>query len=188
MEARWLFTAFDWGRFHEVAPRLQAAGGEAPVDFEDVEGAEGVLEEFDEEAPQEEVHNALLVELCTVGDGALFERGLPELLKWLRRQPQGEEPAEILGGMLSVSPGVEDWFAAEVGLVGVLTIEETSELARLAGRFRRSYKPPHRAKGLAALTRHFRTSEPAVEHLDELFEVIDESAAEMLGLAVIRVE
>ena len=40
----------------------------------------------------------------------------------------------------------------------------------------------------AAIGHHFRTSEPAIERLDELLEVVDEAAAEMMGIAAIRVE
>ena len=100
----------------------------------------------------------------------------------------GDAPAETLAEMISVSPGILDWFKTETGVVGLLTVEETSELARWVGIFLRSYEPPRAAWGIAAITRHFRTSEPDVEHLEELFEVINEAAGEMLGLAAIRVE
>lgn len=187
MEARWLFTGFDWGRFRELTPRLRALGTEDGADLSDVDGAEEMLEELGDDAEPKEARNALIMELCTVGDGALFEHGLPELVSWLRRQPPGEEPAGVLAELISASPGVEEWFAYDSGVVGLLTIEENSQLARALELFRREYRPPDRPRGIAALTRHFLTSEPAVEHLDDLIEVVHESAGEMLGLAAIRV-
>jgi hypothetical protein len=188
MENRWLFAAFDWKRYHELSPRIKALERTTRPDFDDVEGADDVLEEFGEEAPPRDVRNALLIELCTADDGALFESGLPGLLTWLRRQPRGEDPSETLAELISAHKGIEDWFEAPSGLVGLLTVEETSELARTIGVFRRKFRAPKPPSGIAALTRHFRTSEPAVEHLDELFDVVEEAAAEMLGLAAIRVE
>jgi hypothetical protein len=192
MEIRWLFTEFDWKRYHEVAPQLRAMRWpehlDSLEDIQDIGSAEDVLDEFAGDACSEAVCNALLVELCTVGEGALFESGLPELIKWLRRQARGEDAADVLAEMISAHQGVEEWFATGGGLVGLLTVEQTSELARSMAAFRKGYRPPRRARGFAGLTRHFRTSEPAIEHLEELFAVVDEAAAEMHGLGVIRVE
>ena len=187
MESRWLFTGFDWRRYHDLSPRFREVGQAEVPDLDDLDGADDLLEECGPDAEPEDVRNALLVEFCTTGEGALFESGLPELLTWLRKQPSGEDPSEILGAMISAAPGVEEWFASEYGLVGLLTVEETCGLAQCAGRFRKKFSPPRRAGGLTALTRHFRTSGPAIEQLEELFEVVNEAAAEMLGFAAIRV-
>jgi hypothetical protein len=192
MEIRWLFTEFDWKRYHEVAPQLRAMQWPDHLDsldgIEEFGSAEDVLDEFSDDARSEAVCNALLVELCTAGEGALFEGGLPELIKWLRRQAKGEDAADVLAELISAQQGVEEWFATGGGLVGLLTVEQTSELARSMAAFRKGYRPAKRARGLAGLTRRFRTSEPAIEHLEELFGVVDEAAAEMRGLGVIRVE
>jgi hypothetical protein len=188
MDARWLYIAFSWSAYYELEPLLRGFDLDRRESLHSIEGAGEVLDDFDEDSPPEAIRNALLAELCVEGEGALFEQGLPELLRWLRHQPRGEDPAETLAGLITAQPGVEDWFRSDYGLVGILSADETSDLARVLGRFRRDYVPPPRPRGLAAIGRHFKTAEPAIEHLDELFAVVEEAAAEMLGLAGIRVD
>ena len=166
---------------------IRSIGPTSRPQLDDLDGADDLLDECGADVPPEEVRNAMIVEYCLSEEGALFESGLPELLAWLRKQQNGEAVADVLGSLVSGGPGIEPWFGSEFGLVGLLNVEETSELARALGKFRKGFSPPRRPKGLAALSRHFRTSGPAIEHLEELFEVIDDCAAEMLGLAAVRV-
>jgi len=188
MSARWSFFAFDWARFRALEPALRLACDTGDFTSAAFEEAAELLETFDAEAAPEEVCNALLVELCGTGEAVVFETGLPELIHGIRRQPEGEEAADALGALVSAEPGIEDWFRVDDGLVGVLTEAQTQELAAYFAAFRRGYHPPESPRGLAAWARRLAPNEPAYALLDDLMDLIDETAVRRYGLGVLREE
>lgn len=188
MPSRWTFFAFDWVRFRALEPTLRAAHETA--DFAGVQdaGAEETLETLEEDAEPEVVCNALLTTLCGAEEAVVFEAGLPEMIRWLRRQPDGDEAAEMLGDLVSAVPNIADWFRVEVGLVGLLTQAQTQALSAAFAAFRRRYRPPEPPRGLAAWTRRFASTDPAREMLDDLMNLVDEAAACSRGIAALREE
>jgi hypothetical protein len=169
-----------------MEPALSAAYKTGDFTSLEFKGSEEVLDGMDDDSSPEEVCNALLTDLCGVGESAVFDTGLSELIHWVRKQPYGEEPGEMLAELITVAPNVEEWFKVEQGLVGILPPGDTEDLAIAFLRFRTKYKPPPPPRGLAAITRHFATSEPAVEHIQDLMDIIDAAAASHLGLAAFR--
>jgi hypothetical protein len=186
MATRWSFLAFDWTRFSAVSPALRQAADSGDFTHLGIDDAVEVLDTLDEETPPEAVANAVITHLCGGREMALFESGLPELILWLRKQPHGEEVGETLGELISAEPNVEEWFRADGGLAGILTVEETHKLDSAFAYFRKTYRPPAPPRGLAAITRRFSAADPAKEHLSDLMEVVTQAAAQRAGLAVLR--
>jgi hypothetical protein len=188
MNVRWSFFAFDWIRFRALEPPLRRAMETGDFSAQELTEAAEILERMDEDAPPEEVGGALIVEICGRGERVVFEAGLPELLRQLRRQPEGEAVAETLGVLISAAPNVQDWFAADGGPAGLLSEEQTRELAAAFAAFRRHYRPPEPPRGLSALARRFTATEPAHELLDDLMRLVEEAAARRQGIAILREE
>lgn len=188
MPARRSLVLFDWLRFREMEPILKAAGESG--DFLPIEDEEAVafLETLEGGAAPEAVCNALVAELCATGEEVAFETGLPELILWLRKQRNGDEPAEWLGTLLGAAPNVADWFACDAGVVGLLTPEETQCAAAAFAAFRTHYRPPAPPRGLSALTRRFLPVDPAHAQLEDLMALVEEAARREAGLAALLEE
>lgn len=183
MADRWQLFAFDWTRYRSLAPLLQSAA--ATGDFSAIGGraAEAAAAALAEGAPIEEVCNDLLVELCGAEDAVVFESGLPELIHAIRRTPEGEEAAELLGLLAAASPGIDPWFAAEAGLMGLLSPDQVEALSAALARFRRHWNPPPPPRGLGALTRRFAPGDRALDLLPDLMDLVDQCRARRAGLA-----
>src|SRR5205085_10784839 len=98
---RWSFFTFNWSRFRDLETMLRKASDSADFSAFDSDEALSVLEEFDEGSAPEAIANALVADLCGMGDALVFEAGLPELIHFLRKQPHGEDINEILGLLIS---------------------------------------------------------------------------------------
>ncbi len=183
MSIRWAFFIFNWARFCEIKPALKAACESG--NFDELEIADEVLEELDEETEPASAANAIILELCGEGEPVYFEAGLAELIRGLRRYPRGEDVSETLGSMISAQPNVDEWFQAGDGLAGILKPDETVTLAKAFAAFRRKYQPPDPPKGLAAITRRFAPSESPIDHLSDLMELVDRAVTAEQGLGVL---
>jgi hypothetical protein len=191
MAGRWSLHLFDWERFGQLAPRLQEAAASDDFSRLEDEEADDLLDQLDESAAPEEVCNTLLLHLCVSAESVVFERGLPELILWLRRRlgcDGCEDAADMLGGLLSRSNGVEPWFACDAGLMGMLTHGEAVELDCHLESFRRSRKPATKRGGFSALTRLFTTTDAARENVDDLIALVEEAADRKMGLAAVLEE
>lgn len=186
MSARWTFFAFDEARFRTLETALRRACETGDFTAAAFEEAAGLLESLEEDSRPEEVCNALLVELCGTGEAVVFETGLPELILHLRRQPEGEKAADLLGVLVSAEPNVEEWFRAESGLVGRLTTAQTQELRACAAALRSRERSSRSSRGLTAWTRRFVPMEPADDQWDRLLALIDEAVSRRCGLALLR--
>jgi hypothetical protein len=188
MAGRWSLHLFDWARYEELSPRLREAAATDDFGHLDDDEADDLLEELDESAAPEEVCNALLLHLCVSAESATFEKGLPELILWLRRREETEDAAETLGALLSGRNHVEEWFGCDAGLMGLLTPEEAEKLNRQFDAFRRSYRPRPRRSGIGALTRLFTTTDPAHESIQDLLSLVEQAAEQKMGLAAVLEE
>src|SRR2546421_1333530 len=105
MAARWSIAAFDWVRFRGLEPALREAVESG--DFRRIEDAEAreILSQVSGSSSAEEVANLLITELCA-SEEVLFDTGLPALLLWLRRQPRGDDPADLIGELISTGPNL----------------------------------------------------------------------------------
>ncbi len=186
MPARWSFFAFNWSKFRELKPGLQAASESGDFSALRQEEAVQVLEGFSETSAPEEIANALVTELCGTGEALFFEGGLPELIHRLRKEPRSEDATDLLGALVSGEPHIEDWFRVESGLVGILSQSQTKDLSQAFELLRRDLKPPSRPKGLGAITRRFATTEAAGDRLEDLFKLVDNCAKRNLGVGVLR--
>ena len=186
MPVRRIFTAFDWSRYNALGPPLQHAVESASFDeLSEEDALEGI--ELEDALPVE-IANAALVNACTGDDAVPFEHGLPELVSWLRRQPCGQEPAELLGYLISAGPNVEPWYKCDVGLAGMLAVDQTVELAQGFAQFRRTGELPKPPRGISALARRFTPVDVPHARLSDLMLLVDETAARNQGLAVIAEE
>jgi hypothetical protein len=186
MPIRWSFISFDWDRYRELKIALEPACVSGDFSNLNIPDADDILAEFDEYSDPSEICNTLVLELCGQGESVHFEAGLMELIRDLRRTGTGEDAADLLGSLVSVEPGVEDWWRTEVGLAGLLTAEQTKEIA--SGLPALARKEPQRPKtrGLAALASKFAPADFARDHLAELTELIDEAIRYGHGLGVMR--
>src|SRR5438552_609922 len=105
MAARWSIAAFDWTRFSALQPALREAV--ASGDFTRLDDAEAreILSQLSTGSAAQEITNVLITELCA-SEEVLFDTGLPALLLWMRRQPRGDDPAELIGELISAGPNV----------------------------------------------------------------------------------
>jgi hypothetical protein len=185
MAGRWSLHLFDWERYGQLAPRLSEAAASDDFSRLNDEEADDLLDQLDESAAAEEVCNALLLHLCVSAESAAFDRGLPELILWLRRREDCEDAAELLGSLLSGANRVEPWFACDAGLMGMLTEDETADLNLGLESFRKNREPASRRGGFGALTRLFTTTDPARENVDDLTAIVEAAAERKMGLAAV---
>jgi hypothetical protein len=191
MAGRWSLHLFDWERFGQLAPHLREAAESDDFSHLEDEEADDLLEQLDDSAAPEEVCNALLLHLCVSAESAVFDRGLPELILWIRRREgcdDCEDAADMLGALLSRANRVEPWFACDAGLMGMLSREEAAQLDRRLDAFRRNRRTAAKRAGFGALTRLFTTTDPARENVDDLIEIVGEAAARKTGLAAVLEE
>lgn len=185
MNGRWSLHLFDWARYKGLEPRLREAASTDNFGHLNDAGADDLLDQMDESATPQEVCNALLLHLCIFAESTTFDTGLPELILWLRRQDGTEDAADGLGALLLKGPNVEEWFACDTGLVGILTHDEVMTLDRKLDCYRGNRKPAKMPRGIGALTRLFTTTDAAKEHVGDLLEIVQEAANRGMGLAAV---
>jgi hypothetical protein len=188
MAGRWSLHLFDWARYSELAPGLMAACVDGDFDEIDDDEAQSILAELHEDADTAEICNSLLLELCVTAESAIFDTRLPAVLLWLRKQSDAEDAAETIASLIFQNPNIEDWFACELGLVGLFTVDEVSALEELLAGFKKRYKPPKKQGGILAITRLFATSEAYGENIEDLLAIVSEAAERRAGLAAVLEE
>ncbi|MCC6728632.1 MAG: hypothetical protein IT208_04760 [Chthonomonadales bacterium] len=185
MPATWVFLAFDWALYRAYAPRVRRAASSGDFAALDLAEVREVLSQADDDAGPAAVANAVLAEICCRGEPAVFEGSLPRVLRQMRRHPDGDDAADSLGELAFGAPGVEAWFRATSGVVGLHTPEQTAELARWLAHMRQAHRPAPPPRGLAALTGRFLPGEGVDAALGELLALVKEAAAHGDGLAAL---
>lgn len=184
MFARWSFFLFDWRRFEELAPILVAASDAGALDRLEFEERLAILAEFDDDAETPAICNAIVMDICGEGEPVTLDGAVAELIHSLRRSPNGEPAADILGDLVTSHPHVEPWLHADSGLIGILAPDGVLELSAAFASFRRTYSPPPGPRGLAAIARRLTASEAPIDHLADLLQLADLAAARGMGIAV----
>ena len=186
MPTRWSFFSFHWDKYQELKPALKSAWDSGDFSNLDTPGADEILDNFDENSDPSDICNTLILELCGEGEPLHFEEGLPGLILELRRNPRGEDAADLLGCLVTGEPFVEDWWRAKDGLAGILTPEQLAEVSSALAAIHAGGGMKTRPKGLAAIAGRFVPTDAAKSHLNEMVDLITESAAAGLGLALMR--
>lgn len=130
MQVSWNFYRFDYARFLMLRPLLRAASmPEAFAAFGEGAEVEVIAEAVAEQSlTLEEARNALILVLCCEGDPLPVDASFPRFVAALSRRRGAEDAAEMLGGLVSGGKHVEAWMAAEDGITGLLTPDETMQL------------------------------------------------------------
>ncbi len=183
MAREWAFFAFDWGALTELEPRLIAAHDTGNFDGLNIEAIDDILEGLGDDAHPADVCNSLLISMCGVGDVVPCDSGLPERMNWLRRQPDGDDAADVLATLITREPNIQEWYRGEVGIVGLLGVHETADL--------RSFLSAYRARRASADTpvsgnwsRWFVPKMESGAFFDMLFDLVEKATADGHGLAV----
>lgn len=182
----WSFFAFDWERFREIRPRLKMASESGDFSRIDWPEALDLFEHAVEHMQPGTICNELIVTMCAAGDPLFIEGGLPATILKLRKQANGEEPGDMLAEFISAAPGVEDWFKADSGLVGILSAPTVEELTHMLAAFKTDEPRTHN-RGLAGIRRKLTTSDPPKDPLQSLIKLLEESASRGFGIAAYRV-
>ena len=186
MAIRWSFFSFDWVVYQRIERLVKQAKVSGNFDSLEFDGIQEALETVSDDATPEETANAIITDICGVGEPVIFESGLSDMILRMRRERNGVESAEILGELMSSSPGIQDWYAVDNGMVGVLTIRQTQALASSFIAFRQSWVPPSPPHGLGALKRHFASSENPEEILPDLMDLVEAATSRGEGIGVMR--
>ena len=130
MQVSWNFYRFDYAQFLILRPLLRATTApEAFAAFGEDTEMETIAEAVAEQSlTPEEARNALLLTLCCDGDPLPIDASFPRFLAALARRKGAEGAAELLGDLVSGGKGVEAWMAADDGITGLLTPDETAQL------------------------------------------------------------
>ncbi len=179
----WTVFAFDWTRYRAIGPTLQAACGTGDFTALGIVGADTVLETIEEDLSPETVCSVLLAELCGRGEPAAVPGTMLGVLRHIRRNRDCEEAADLLTELLVGGSNVAPWFASRHGVVGLLTPDQTRDLAARLGRFCRRAEPKAKPGKLQSLFRLFSPSAEDDTVLEALRELVDEAAARGDGLA-----
>lgn len=179
----WTVFAFDWTRYRGIGPKLQAACATGDFTSLDIAGADAVLETLEDDIPPEEVCSVVLAELCGRGEPVVVPNSLLRLLRHIRRDRDCEEAADLLTELLVGGSNVAAWHRTERGLVGLLTPEQTRDLAPRLGRFCRRETETRRPGWFEKLRRLFSPTDEEATVLRALRDVVDEAAARGDGLA-----
>gem|GEM_PF-1843631 len=183
-ELRWSFFMFDWERFQEVKPLLQEATRTGAFDELSIPNIAETLRSLDGDAPRSMIANALVADLCGVGDWVSFPKGLHEMISILRRKNNGEDLADELGKLLSEENGVEWWFHADEGISNIFTPQRTQCLSayfRAIPHLKSSKESP---SGLALLTRRLLQGESVENQYRILNDMFQDCAENGYGIAV----
>ena len=130
MQVSWNIYRFNYSQFIVLRPLLRAATEpEAFAAFGEGAEIEAIVDAVAEQSlTPEEARNALLVALCCEGDALPVDASFSRFVAALARRKGAEDAAEMLGDLVSGGKTVEAWMAAEDGIVGLLTPEETRQL------------------------------------------------------------
>jgi hypothetical protein len=183
--ATWSFAAFDWVKYRALAPvlrRAQSVGslrGSADAQVADAAAA------FDDAFALETVCNVVIAELCTTGEWVSVRAALPVIVQTIMRRPAGEDAADVLTELALAGHNIEPWFAADRGLMGILTRAEVEHLASHLAVYSRESGVGSLPGGLMGWARKLKpiTSQGGV--VDELISVVLAAEADRLGLAAI---
>lgn len=186
MSVRWAFFAFDWERFRQAAPLIRCAHETGDFSRIELDGADEALAALPENWTEEEAANALILMACGEGELVEFGGSFAERLLEIRREPEGEDFADLLGALMTAEPGMEDWFRPEAGLLGILDAESTRQLAEYAGSLGLPGRKPRQPRGIEAIARLFTPSETGQHSLEDLIRLIRTAAAAGMGLGVLR--
>lgn len=186
--ATWSFSGFDWTRFRALAPELKRAAEAADWRIlRDGEAAD-VIASLDPAMDAAVVCNCVIAELCSTGASVVFRGGLPEFLRNLSVSAAGEEAADLLSEAAFASANIEQWFAAELGLIGILSWASLDHLRSHLDAHCRERPRPKRQRGIAGLVGRLKPGDSEEERLTDLVELVDECVAGRLGLAVMLSE
>ena len=186
MSVNWTITAFDWSRLQELEGPLAAAHESGDFTRLSLPEIDSIFDHCPEDEPAESLCNAIIQVLCCGEESAEFPSGFAELIHWLRKQPKGELPAEVLAQLITSEPNVEDWFRTDFGVVGILDVWQTLELLDQLKAFLADYVPPKLPRGFASLARRFSPSESHQSQIPDLLEIATHAAQKQVGLAALR--
>ncbi len=130
MQVSWNFYRFDYARFLMLRPLLRAATlPEAFAAFGEGAEIEAIAEAVAEQSlTLEAARNALAFALCCEGDALPVDASFPRFVAAVSRRRGMEDVGEMLGGLISGGKPVEAWMAADDGIAGMLTPDETTRL------------------------------------------------------------
>ncbi len=175
---------FDWEKFEEIKPLLQEATRTGVFDELSIPNIAETLRSLDRDAPRSMIANALVADLCGVGDWVSFPKGLHEMISILRRKSNGEDLAEELGRLLSEEQGVEWWFRADEGISNIFAPQRTQMISvcfRAIPQLKSSKEP---SGGLSLLTRRLLQGESVDTHYRILNDMFQDCAENGYGIAV----
>lgn len=181
---RWSFFMFDWNRYQEITPLLQDATRTGAFNELDISDIAETLRSLDQDAPRAMIANALVADLCGVGDWISFPKGLHEMILILRRKSNGEDLADELGRLLSEEQGVEWWFRAEEGISNIFTPQRADRLASYFRAIPQIKTSRSSSSGLALLTRRLLQGESVETHYRMLSDLMQDCADNGYGVAV----
>ena len=183
---QWSFFAFNRNTFIEIRRDLYAAVLSGDFHSLKLEGVKSTLDSLEDNLPAQTIAGAIIADICGEGDWLLFSGVLPDLLVKLRRSPDGRDVSEMLSELLTANAGMEEWFLADEGLIGIFTPERTLLLAKAFSRIDLPdlIKAPGKAASL--FLRRLRTGENPVDLLQDLDDFVQECANSGYGIGVWR--
>ena len=175
-------SIFDWARYQQLKTMLSDLDN--LIDLHNLVDADvsAVLEGLPPDLTIQETCNAIVLNLCVVGnEDLLIEIGLVKANRSIGRLPDGHDMEELMVEFTGNAHRIEDWLRSSSGLMGLLSVEETFELSQ----FLKSHRPKEeRPRGkLSAVTSLFRTGSANVTFVEELTQLCDEAESGEYGLA-----
>jgi len=183
--SEWEVIPCDCSILQTITPRLRSY-----IEQEDFEAAELVQWQTEAGVDQllmapSEACSAILLHFCTIGEGMVFEQDLTDLSRQIRRQPNGEDIADLILKLTMGTPPMEELFSWSPGLQGILMPHTVVELSECLDIFLKQDGSPHSLRGLDRITNLFYPKKSLHEQMTEFAEVVKLAVGNLNGLAAI---
>jgi hypothetical protein len=183
---QWSFFAFNRDKFDEIRQVLYRAALTGDFQSLNLDGVKSTLDSLEDNLSAQTVAGAIIADLCSEGDWLLFSGVLPDLLVKLRRSSDGRDVSDMLSELLTANSGMEEWFLAEEGLIGIFTPEQTVSLAKAFSRIDLPDMIKTPGKVASLFSRRLRTGENPVDLLQDMDDFVQECANSGYGIGVWR--